>query len=130
MPGLTDTRIRNARAKDKPYKLSDEKGLYLLVNPTGAKYWRMKYRFAGKEELISLGVCPTVSLAQARAARDEARAMLRGGEDPSAARMAVKRHQKRRFANTFEALGRERSCARSPASASTCSRTSTARCSR
>lgn len=107
MARLTDTRIRNARAKDKHYKLSDEKGLYLLVTPTGAKYWRLKYRFATKEKLLSLGVYPAVSLAAAREARDQARTQLRAGQDPSAVRKAVRRHQRRRLANSFEALGRE-----------------------
>ena len=58
---LTDIAIRNAKLKDKPYKLSDTAGLYLLINPSGKKYWRLKYRFSGKEKLLSIGVYPVVN---------------------------------------------------------------------
>ena len=62
---LTATAAKVAKPKDKPYKLSDEKGLYLLINPKGAKYWRLKYRYGGKEKTLALGVYPEVSLAEA-----------------------------------------------------------------
>ena len=63
---LTDTTVRNAKPESKPRKLADEKGLFLLIHSNGSKYWRFKYRFAGKEKLLALGIYPDVSLAQAR----------------------------------------------------------------
>ena len=63
---LTDTTVRTAKVKDKPYKLSDSGGLYLLVQPNGKKYWRLKYYFADKEKLLSIGVYPVISLSEAR----------------------------------------------------------------
>lgn len=83
---LTDTAARNAKPAVKAVKLFDEKGLFLLVAPGGGKWWRFKYRFAGKEKQLSFGVYPEVSLKEAREKRDEARALLRKGVDPSAAR--------------------------------------------
>ena len=74
---LTDVQVRAARATDKPQKISDAKGLFLLVHPNGSKYWRLKYRYAGKEKQLALGVYPEVTLAQARAkSRDHAGAGL------------------------------------------------------
>ena len=73
---LTDTRIRNAKPTAKPYKLSDGGGMYLLVTPDGARYWRLDYRFAGKRRTLALGVYPIVTLASARTRREEARALL------------------------------------------------------
>ena len=70
---LTDPKIKQAKPKDKDYKLSDSKGLYLLVSKTGAKYWRLKYRFLRKEKVLALGVYPTVTLKQARKACDTAK---------------------------------------------------------
>ncbi|MBS0370215.1 MAG: DUF4102 domain-containing protein [Proteobacteria bacterium] len=71
---LTDTAVRKAQPGEKPYKLGDEKGLFLLVGTKpGALYWRFKYRFSGKEKLLALGVYPEVSLKLARQKRDEAR---------------------------------------------------------
>ena len=80
---LSDLKIRKAQNRDKPYKLSDGGGLFLLVKPNGGRLWQQKYRFQGKERLLSHGQYPDVSLAQARAKRDEARAMLAEGTDPS-----------------------------------------------
>ncbi|SEQ62083.1 Integrase [Solimonas aquatica] len=80
---LTDTLIRNAKPKAKPYKLPREAGLFLLVNPNGAKWWRFAYRFAGRELLLSLGVYPAVSLGHARERRDEARRLVAAGINPS-----------------------------------------------
>lgn len=69
---LTDTAIRNAKPLDKPYKLSDAQGLYLLIKPNGSKLWHLKYRFGGKEKKLAFGAYPTVSLASARKLREEA----------------------------------------------------------
>lgn len=80
---LTDTAIRNAKQSAKPFKLGDEKGLFLLVNPSGSKYWRLKYRFGGKEKSLSFGIYPDVSLKEARARRDSARALLSQRVDPA-----------------------------------------------
>lgn len=63
---LTDIKVKTAKPKEKPYKLSDGGGMYLLINTNGSKYWRMKYRFAGKEKMLSIGVYPDVTLADAR----------------------------------------------------------------
>ncbi|HCB0987216.1 TPA: DUF4102 domain-containing protein [Klebsiella variicola] len=73
---LTARQVETSKAKDKPYKLSDGGGLYLLVNPNGARYWRLKYRVAGKEKSLALGVYPEVSLADARQKRAEAKKVL------------------------------------------------------
>lgn len=81
---LTALSCKNAEPSSKSFKLSDEKGLYLEVMPTGSKYWRMKYRFFNKEKKLAFGVFPEVSLAEARANRDNARKLLAQGIDPSA----------------------------------------------
>ncbi|MCO7500284.1 tyrosine-type recombinase/integrase [Stenotrophomonas maltophilia] len=80
---LTDMAARNAKGKEKPYKLAAGAGLYLQVMPNGNRYWRMKYRHAGKEKLLSIGVYPEVTLKEACDKRDAARAQLRDGKDPS-----------------------------------------------
>ena len=80
---LTDTAIRTAKAGEKPRKLFDERGLYLEVRPNGSKWWRLRYRFRGKEKLLSLGVYPDVSLKDARERRDAARKLLAHDADPS-----------------------------------------------
>ncbi len=80
---LNDLIIRNAKPLAKAYKLSDEKGLFLLVSPNGSRYWRLKYYFAGKEKLLALGVYPEVKLAEAREKRDQARKLLSQSIDPS-----------------------------------------------
>jgi integrase len=104
---LTDTKIRKARSTDKPYKLFDGQGLYLLVHPNGSKYWRMQYTFAGKRRLYAIGVYPQVSLAEARLARDQARKLVRNGTDPVHAKRDAKRQAKVRAANSFERIARE-----------------------
>ncbi|MEQ9998738.1 tyrosine-type recombinase/integrase [Pectobacterium versatile] len=104
---LNARQVGTAKAKEKPYKLADGGGLYLLVNPNGAKYWRLKYRTAGKEKLLAVGVYPDVSLADARAKRDEARRLLAGGGDPSDDKKSEKQAKKLSVDNTFEALARE-----------------------
>jgi len=82
---LTDTRIRNAKPTSKPYKLSDGGGMYLLVKPDGARYWRFDYRFAGKRRTLALGIYPSVSLSNARSRREDARALLAKDMDPAMA---------------------------------------------
>ena len=104
---LTVTQIRNAKATDKPLRLFDGGGLYLEVTLTGARYWRLKYRHAGKEKLLALGVFPAVSLVEARSKRDAARDMLRDGRDPAAERKADKRRALLATEDTFEAISRE-----------------------
>jgi Arm DNA-binding domain len=104
---LTDTRIRTAKPRPKPYKLSDGGGMYLLVMPDGARYWRMDYRFVGKRRTLALGVYPTLSLLEARARREDARASLAQDFDPSVVKKARKRAAKVACENTFEAIARE-----------------------
>lgn len=104
---LTDTALRNAKPTDKAYKLYDEKGLYLIVNPNGGKWWRLKYRFNDKEKTLSVGIYPEISLASARAKRDEARTLVAEGKDPSEARKDAKVQAKLEALNTFEAVANE-----------------------
>ena len=87
---LTHAEVRTAKPGAKPVKLADGGGLFLLVTPTGGKWWRLKYRIDGKEKLLSLGTWPDVSLKDARARREEARRQLAAGIDPGANRKAVK----------------------------------------
>jgi integrase len=103
---LTDSKARNAKPKKNQFKLFDTDGLFLLVSPAGGKWWRFKYRLGGKEKLISLGTYPEVSLAQARARRDEARKQVADGIDPSQARKALKA-AKVQNESTFEVVARE-----------------------
>jgi len=104
---LTDMQVRNAKPGPKPYKLADGGALYVEVATTGAKYWRWKYRHAGREKRLAFGVYPTVSLADARTARDRARRLLSDGKDPSRERQAEKWEAKQAGANTFETVTRE-----------------------
>ncbi len=104
---LTDTAIRNAKPGEKTIKLFDERGLYLEVSPAGGKWWRLKYRFDGKEKRLSLGVYPDVSLKDARERRDAARKLLADGTDPSENRKAQKSARADRAANSFEVVARE-----------------------
>jgi integrase len=104
---LTDTAIRNAKPGEKAIKLFDERGLYLEVSPAGGKWWRLKYRFDGKEKRLSLGVYPDVSLKDARERRDAARKLLADGIDPSENRKAQKSARADRAANSFEVVARE-----------------------
>ncbi len=99
---LTDATIRNLKPRDKPYKVSDFEGLFLLVKPTGSRLWHQKYRIEGKEKLLAIGSYPEVSLAQARLSRDAARALLAAGKDPSEAKQERKREEKERRGLTFE----------------------------
>jgi integrase len=104
---LTDTAVRNAKPDGKTKKLFDARGLYLEVAPAGGKWWRLKYRFGGKEKRLSLGVYPDISLKQARERRDEARRLLAAEIDPSAHRKAKKAAQDERAGNSFEVVARE-----------------------
>lgn len=85
---LSDKAIKNASPRAKPFKLADSGGLFLLVGPSGTRFWRLKYRFSGKEKQLSLGAFPAVSLTGARRLRDDAKAVLAKGQDPSALRKA------------------------------------------
>jgi hypothetical protein len=87
---LTDTAILNAKPKSRPYKLFDGRGLFLLVTDDGGKWWRLKYRFEGKEKQLSLGKYPVVSLVDARSKRDEAKRLLANGINPSEQRKDMK----------------------------------------
>lgn len=104
---LKDVAIRTAKRREKPYKLADGGGLFLLVNPNGSKLWRLKYRVAGKEKLLAIGIYPDVPLADAREARDHARRLLAAGSDPAAHRKAGKVQAKDAAANSFEVVARE-----------------------
>jgi integrase len=101
---LTATAIRNAKPGKRLY---DARGLYLEIAPSGGRWWRFAYRFGGKRKLISLGVMPAVSLAEARERRDEARKLVAQGIDPSARRQAEKRDGKLRETNSFASVARE-----------------------
>lgn len=103
---LTDSAIKTAKPADKPYKLADGLGLYLLVNPNGSRLWRIKYRVDGKEKTLSLGSYPDLSLVKARQCRTEARQKMADGIDPGAHKKASKAAQKVEGVS-FESLARE-----------------------
>ena len=104
---LTDKQVKATQPAEKDYKLSDEKGMFLLVKKSGARYWRLKYRYQGKEKLLALGVYPEISLKQARQRRDEARQLLSNGIDPSAKKHAEKQAAEALTQNSFELVSRE-----------------------
>jgi integrase len=103
---LNNQKIQTAKPKEKPYKLFDIDGLYLLVTEKGHKWWRFKYRFEGKEKSISLGTYPEISLADARQRRDEARRMVANRIDPASVRKAMNQ-AKATDSETFEVIARE-----------------------
>ena len=100
---LTDTAIKAAKPAAKPYKLFDERGLYLLVDPRGGRLWRLKYRVDGREKLLAIGAYPDLSLAKARERREEARGLLTQQIDPGVRKKAERVAQ----ADTFESIARE-----------------------
>ena len=102
---LTATTIKTCKPKDKAYKLTDGGGLYLLVSPSGGKWWRFDYRFQSKRKTLSMGVYPAISLKDARDRRDEAKKQLANGIDPAMVRKSQKHQQSQ--PNTFEAVARE-----------------------
>ncbi|SAK51101.1 integrase [Caballeronia glebae] len=116
---LTDVGVRNAKPKDKLYRLFDERGMYLEISAAGGKWWRLKYRFGGKEKRLSLGVYPDVGLKEARDRRDAARKLLANGVDPSIERKVQKAATVERSANSFEAVAREWFARQSPGWATT-----------
>src|ERR1700730_11822741 len=94
---LTDIAVRQAKARDRAYKLSDGSGLCLLIQPNGSKWWRFRYRWAGREKMLSVGVSPTTSLSQARALAAEAKRSLKDGKDPGAERVIARETQESSF---------------------------------
>lgn len=104
---LTDTAIRNAKPDSKAFKMFDTGGLFLIVTPAGGKWWRLRYKFDGKEKLLSQGTYPDVCLKDARVRRDAARKMLANGIDPGEQRKEAKAERALRAVNSFEAVTRE-----------------------
>ncbi|HHS9731457.1 tyrosine-type recombinase/integrase [Klebsiella quasipneumoniae] len=104
---LNARQVETAKPKEKPYKIADGGGLYLLVKTNGSRYWRLKYRIDGKEKLLALGVYPDVSLADARAKRDEARKGIAGGIDPLAVKKEQKVEREAQVKNTFQEIALE-----------------------
>ncbi|MFJ5409573.1 tyrosine-type recombinase/integrase [Pectobacterium punjabense] len=104
---LNARQVETAKPKDKPYKMADGGGLYLLVKTNGSRYWRLKYRIDGKEKLLALGVYPDVSLADARAKRDEARRGIAGGIDPLEVKKEQKVEREAQVKNTFQEIALE-----------------------
>ncbi len=104
---LTDIQCKAAKTQDKPYKLNDGEGLFLLVHSNGSKYWRLKYRLAGKEKLLALGVYPQVTISEAREKRADARKLIAKGTDPSQNKKQEKRLLALNIENSFESVARE-----------------------
>lgn len=105
--GLTDVRIKKAASKEKPYRLSDGGGLFLMVHPKGGKYWQFRYRHVEKEKLLSLGAYPAVSLAEAREKLISAKKKVRDGADPAAERKTEKQNAKLAAEHEFRAIAAE-----------------------
>jgi hypothetical protein len=104
---LTDVKARNAKPGEKQVKLYDSDGLFLLVTPAGGKWWRFKYRFDGKEKLLTLGTYLEITLLEARHRRDDSRKLVANGVDPSAVKKAQKAAKSEGDANSFEVVARE-----------------------
>lgn len=104
---LTDTKLRSLKPKAKLYRLADANGLCFEVRPTGSKFWRYRYRYAGKATMAALGEYPSMGLAEARAARDKARSQLKSGANPTFVAQADRAAATDRAQCTFEAVGRE-----------------------
>lgn len=107
MGSLTDIKLRSLKPKDKLFKVTDNKGMHVLIMPNGSKYFQLRYKYQGKEKTLSLGIYPEISLAEARDKRDEARKMLKEGIDPSQAKKENKLQRKTETENTFEIIARE-----------------------
>ena len=104
---LTDVKVRTIKPLPKPFKLADGGGLFLLVQPTGSRWWRYKYRYNGKEKLLALGSYPDVSLADARERHAQARKLLAAGNDPGEIKKEAKRNALIKADNNLEAIARE-----------------------
>lgn len=104
---LSDIAIRNAKPREKPYKMGDSLGLFLLVQPSGGRLWRLKYRLHGREKKLALGSYPDIGLSDARRRRDEARRLLAEGKDPSLEKQREKARSRIEAANTFGAIADE-----------------------
>jgi integrase len=104
---LTDIAIRNAKQRAKPYKMGDERGLFLLVQPSGGRLWKLKYRIDGREKKLSLGTYPDVSLSDARKKRDEARELIADGQDPSREKQRAKLQARKEASDTFAVIAAE-----------------------
>ena len=104
---LNDRQIRNAKPQDKPYKLADGGGLYLYVTPKGTKSFRLKFRFDGKEQVLTIGKYPHVSLSEARAMAETAKTQIAQGINPAAQKQAEKQQAQEAALNTFAAVAKE-----------------------
>lgn len=104
---LSDVAIRNAKPRDKPYKMGDSLGLFLLVQPSGGKLWRQKYRMDGREKKLGIGTYPDVSLSEARRRRDEAREMIAAGKDPSREKQRDRLRARESVGDTFALIAKE-----------------------
>lgn len=104
---LTEFGVKSAKLREKPYKLADGGGLYLLIQPTGSKLWRLKYRFAKKEKTLSFGSYPVIGIADARAKRDDAKRLLLDNIDPSAKRAQEKAIAETEANTTFGLIAEE-----------------------
>ncbi|HFJ8955777.1 TPA: tyrosine-type recombinase/integrase [Serratia liquefaciens] len=102
---LTDIKVRTVKPLDKPFKLTDGEGMHLLINPNGSKYWRLQYRFGGKQKMLALGVYPTVTLADARKRREMAKKLVSDGIDPAEKKKEGKIEQS--GSTTFESVARD-----------------------
>ena len=104
---LTELGIKKSKSGKKEKKLYDGQGLYLLLHPNGSKYWRVKYRFLGKEKVLALGVWPKISLTDARKMRNEAKIILKSGQDPNLIKQNILRNKQVDQLNTFRAVAEE-----------------------
>jgi integrase len=104
---LTDVKVRSAKPTNKPYKLTDGEGMHLMVHPNGSKYWRLQYRFDGKQKMLALGIYPEISLSEARQRRDEAKRQVANAIDPSEQKKVEKQARKATVENTFKAIALE-----------------------
>ena len=104
---LSDTKVKNAKPRQKRYKIADSQGLHLVVTPTGSKFWRLKYFFYTRERLLALGVYPEVTLSEAREKRDQAKKLIANGIDPNVDKRAKKIAKTTALENSFEAIARE-----------------------